>query len=912
MTIVKTFGWILLSLFVASVIAVSVLLLAPKTYFGLVQSTVKSNTGYEITVEELQVDLFPPRFEGAEIRLNNPNALSDQNLLSVKQLIIHLDAFRYMNAAPTWWKASLSGVNMRAVNQKNGTNNWQALDAQSAANNHQEEAKSKDAQASSDMPRWLFKFSSIEITNLDFSRTIISNTTDSEIHALNVSQLRLDKDAEERLLITLTGNYRDKALTANGTLALPQSNVAREIDFQASLFGNDIQLKGTVGSDGISPGEASYSVQINELTTIGNLLGQDLRLFAPIDLVGSLKAPKQGQWSLTAEGQLGGRDLSLATTAIIEPSTYMLEAFSLQFADSAIAANGVLDISEQSLRGKLRSQILAVDQLLTFANKGDEPASVSNLNANLERLRQWNVDVDVTIDDMIYQGYRAHDLNIAIVNQAERLTATGNLGGLVANGALAQTATEDTDLASSGAQENTWRLVSPITANIQLVFDQNNQAGSWPVTATFNTEGISGNFESVLFNDITDLSGGNITASVENFSALEGFDTAKWTGVLPVVIDINLKTEQSELFIDPLTIEINNTAITGKISINRNERPISISGELHAPKVDLNNISTTTVGMFKDKGKAIDQDSGRVFGDEPIDWSMLYLAKLDLSLTLDELHFNHTDFRDVKTQVLLSNGKLNIEPFDANLSQGKVRGYARVTQINSSAEIEGRLNVMGLAPADLGQKDGGLIDGGEIDVLLDLRASGNTPHELASSLDGEIALEIQRATIRNNLFEVLGSDILMQTVNLINPFTHRDETTELECAAAYFKAESGVLTSPDQLVIETSKIKIRGGGSINLNDETLRIDFVPTPRDGVGISLSNLSSMVRLGGTLGNPQPVADASGILKASATIGAAIATGGLSLLGKGLFDRMRDSGTTCGKIFETLPEQAAILIP
>ena len=125
----------------------------------------------------------------------------------------------------------------------------------------------------------------------------------------------------------------------------------------------------------------------------------------------------------------------------------------------------------------------------------------------------------------------------------------------------------------------------------------------------------------------------------------------------------------------------------------------------------------------------------------------------------------------------------------------------------------------------------------------------------------------------------------------------------------YFKAEKGVLTSPDQLVIETSKIKIRGGGTINLNDESLRIDFVPTPRDGLGISLSNLASVVRIGGTLGRPRPVADPSGLLKAGGTIGAAIATGGLSLLGQGLFDRFRSGGTACGKIFDTVPEAKVV---
>ncbi len=119
-------------------------------------------------------------------------------------------------------------------------------------------------------------------------------------------------------------------------------------------------------------------------------------------------------------------------------------------------------------------------------------------------------------------------------------------------------------------------------------------------------------------------------------------------------------------------------------------------------------------------------------------------------------------------------------------------------------------------------------------------------------------MEIQRATIRNNIFELTGSDAVTETFSLINPFAKRDSETELECAAAYFKVTEGVLISPDQLAIETRKMKIRGGGEIDLHDETLKIDFVPRAREGLGISLSSLASAVRVVGTLAQPRPVPD------------------------------------------------------
>ena len=170
------------------------------------------------------------------------------------------------------------------------------------------------------------------------------------------------------------------------------------------------------------------------------------------------------------------------------------------------------------------------------------------------------------------------------------------------------------------------------------------------------------------------------------------------------------------------------------------------------------------------------------------------------------------------------------------------------------AEISTRLIVSELVPADLGQPNEGLIDGGATDLILDLRARGTSPQQLAASLEGEIVLEIQRATIRNNVFELIGSDVLMQTVRLINPYAQQDDVTHLECAALRLEAVNGILSSSDQLVIETSKVKIRGSGEVNLGEETLRIDLQPSARQGLGISVGDLAGVVRVDGTLGDPR----------------------------------------------------------
>jgi uncharacterized protein involved in outer membrane biogenesis len=257
---------------------------------------------------------------------------------------------------------------------------------------------------------------------------------------------------------------------------------------------------------------------------------------------------------------------------------------------------------------------------------------------------------------------------------------------------------------------------------------------------------------------------------------------------------------------------------------------------------------------------------------------------------------------------VLSDGVLNLEPFSVSLTKGKADGYLRIEQSKanqSDAIIDTQLHVSDLQPGEIGLLNDTLLDGGETSINAKFTANGDSPKALASSLDGEIAVEVQQATIRNKTLQLIGSSVLLQTINAINPFAKSDDTTLLECAAFYFVAKEGVLTSPNKLLVETEKMQISGSGMVNLNDDSLLIDFMPTVRKGMGINMNQLTSLVRVGGTLRDPQPVADPSGILKTGANITAAFATGGLTILGSKLLNGLGESNTQCGKIFESVAE-------
>ncbi|MAD73622.1 MAG: hypothetical protein CML20_02260 [Rheinheimera sp.] len=907
MRTLKITGWIILGLAATIAIALTVLLVAPKSYLGLLQAQLTAATGYQLNVDTLQVDLFPPRLAATNLNLSNPETPIGKNLLKVAQAELVIDVGNYFTSAPSWWRAAASGIELQLIDRDDGLTNWSTALPRSE-NQHSDSNKTNPGKtpakpsdnASRNTRPALFSFSEVDIADLTYSRTIASPEKDDQSNQLTVSQLTLTKESDERLLVKLQASHEDQPLTGSGRLALPRSDQARDVDFYAAGFGAEIRLNGTVGSDGITPGGATVSVRLTEHDTLGSLINRDLGPIAPINLDGSLKAPQQGHWGLKLSGAVGGQPLQLSAKAVAGQPAFTLQNLSLDFADSSLQANGILNTTSHSLTGKITASNLALDQFPVVAGKNDgQKQSATDLTAILQRLAQWSIDLDLQAAQLHYQQHRAQNLNVNISSRNDAMDVTAELAG----------ATIYQHPVSEGEDSNSptpaWQLESPLNATMKLDFQQAEQPAGWPLVITLKTVGVDAELTTTFTQLSAEQPRATLVANIENFSAFSKIDTARWDSFLPLTLKIQLAGNNTLYQIDPFNISLGDSQLEGSLTVNNTQRLVAINGHFHAPEIDLNRFATTTAETLEGKGESVDEDSGDLISDSPLNWGWLSAATANVAMTIGSLQFNQTTFSNIKTQLVIRDSKLQAEPFDAELAQGKVRGHLNIEQLDKGASLDGRLMVSGLVPADLGQQNKGLIDGGETDLLLNLQANGNTPQQLASSLTGEIALEIQGATITNNLFEVLGSDILLQTINLLNPFAKRDSTTELECAAVYFKAKQGVLTSPEQLVIETSKMKIRGGGTINLNDESLRIDFVPTPRDGLGISLSNLASVVRLGGTLGKPQPVADPSGILKAGATIGAAIATGGLSLLGQGLFDRVRSAGTACGKIFDTVPE-------
>ena len=107
--------------------------------------------------------------------------------------------------------------------------------------------------------------------------------------------------------------------------------------------------------------------------------------------------------------------------------------------------------------------------------------------------------------------------------------------------------------------------------------------------------------------------------------------------------------------------------------------------------------------------------------------------------------------------------------------------------------------------------------------------------------------------------------------------------------------EQGMITT-DIAMDQTNRLLITALATANLKNEKIEVLFTIMNREGIGISATSIvNPYVKITGTLARPTL---SFAPTRAAITYGAAVASGGLSVLAKGVWDRLASSGQQCEK--------------
>ena len=391
---------------------------------------------------------------------------------------------------------------------------------------------------------------------------------------------------------------------------------------------------------------------------------------------------------------------------------------------------------------------------------------------------------------------------------------------------------------------------------------------------------------------------------------LASSDLSTMLETLPEIdLKANAKAQNSaeKIALSELAVTFDKSNIDGDIVMLKGDKQ-EIDVQLTSQLLDLRPFSeatkpdqkeqqaTSAETAKKDTEKKNTTKDQYIFEETPIDLSALQRVEADAKITVDHFLYDSIEIEKVKINAAVHGGQVDAKFRFDSANEGHAAGKIDLkTREAKQAVVDALVSVSDFRPKVLQAEGISQTQVPPITISLELQSAGASPRELASVANGRFLLTQGPGKIKNTALGTVSGDILSQLFSSLNPFAKHEEFSNWECSVLNVHLVNG-LADIDGMLAQGEKVMIIGGGDIDLKTEKLNIEFNTKPRKGVGISADMfVTPFVKVKGTLAGPSVGLNEKGTLL---TGGAAIATGGLSLLVKGLFDRATAEGDKCQK--------------
>ena len=291
------------------------------------------------------------------------------------------------------------------------------------------------------------------------------------------------------------------------------------------------------------------------------------------------------------------------------------------------------------------------------------------------------------------------------------------------------------------------------------------------------------------------------------------------------------------------------------------------------------------------------KDGRKLFGTTPVPLDGLRLFDLDMEVQLDRLEGAALDVDQVKARAMLTDGHLNLSPLRFDIASGHAMVDADLDMRAPTPKWRLRAETDDVRLGDVWrQLETDVPLAGELDLVLDLQASGRSPYDLASSLDGDLSLALQRGQIASRLFDLTANNPIR---SLLARSTRRGYSG-INCFVVAFHAENGV-AELDALVLDTPNMLAAGEGKIDFAREILDLRIQPRAKQS---HLVDLATPFAIRGAFTNPSVEA---GTIGATARALGRVAVSPVNFLGS-LLPFVSDRGGDAENPCLTLSEPAA----
>ena len=256
---------------------------------------------------------------------------------------------------------------------------------------------------------------------------------------------------------------------------------------------------------------------------------------------------------------------------------------------------------------------------------------------------------------------------------------------------------------------------------------------------------------------------------------------------------------------------------------------------------------------------------------ERIDLSALKGKTVTGKLAIGSLIVKRARLENLKAEIKLAGGKLEVSPYTANLYGGTLAGELSVDADGNKVQAkETAQNVaLGALLRDVAQKD---VLEGRGSVTADVHTAGATPAAMRKALAGTARVQMKEGAIKGiNLAESARNAKAALGGKAAKP--DASQKTDFSEAGASFNIKNGVAHN-DDLKVQSPFLRIGGAGNLDIGnngiDYLAKATLAATSKGQGGRDVSNVTGVtvpVKLYGALDNPSWSVDYSALLGGAA---------------------------------------------
>ncbi len=317
-------------------------------------------------------------------------------------------------------------------------------------------------------------------------------------------------------------------------------------------------------------------------------------------------------------------------------------------------------------------------------------------------------------------------------------------------------------------------------------------------------------------------------------------------------------------------LEVAKNKISGRVKADISGNKPYVEADLKSDLIDLQSFSSkpsaSAMLSMVSEAKALE-----MVPNDKVPFDLLYMANAKVNLNIKNLLIEPgMSAADVLLKAVIANGILNVNQLNLNFGGGKIAATAKVdanlkkVDLNASSQKIVLQNLHKEFVVD-GQKDFGILSGGEVDIELKVSTSGETYRQLAERLDGRSVIIVNESRVQTGKLNFFTNAFINQILAALK-LGRVDANLDLKCAVVRTDFSNGKALFPEGIAVHSNQFNLVSDGKINLVND--KVDFSIHPFSGkvVDVNITQaVSSFIKVKGTLENPQIALDDKEAVKA-----------------------------------------------